>query len=523
MKIRTLLGSSLLLIACQGGWGQLHPDAPWPSLGRDYGNTRKTFLGAPTNGSLRWQYTSGGRTFSSPVVGPGGIIYFGSSSGVVAINPNGTLRWRNWTGNYSTAWSAPAIGADGTLYIIANPQDAILLAINASDGSLRWSLYLGGTNVRSSPAIGPDGRIYVTNGEISSTSYTGGYLYCINPDGTIAWRLYLDTEANGIPAFDSNGNIYVGSARHLNAISPSGTFLWRYPVFYPVQGTVAFENNRLFFTSWDAVLRCVNLSGTLEWQAVVGGVMEAGIAIDDNRLYVGSHAGEMRRYSTQGVLNWRASVGSVNSHPAVGSDGTIYLIANRGWTLYALNSQNGLTRWAYSLSLRTQYSSPAIGADGTVYVLEASTRLLAFGPLSGALQGRASLEGWSGSYEGLPVLVEFYQDGELKYEMETTLDHEGNFELDDTPVGEHEVKVRIHRSLRASVPNVHLEDGQIPEVQVYLNNGDFNGDNMVDDTDLLIVLMLFGEYAPEYDITGDDYVDDQELLIVLFNFGATGD
>ncbi len=524
MTIRNLLIVSLLVAISTSSWGQLHPDAPWPSLGKDYGNTRKTYLGAPTNGSTRWRQTYGGRTFSSPVVGPDGTIYYGTSNGVVAVRPNGTQRWVNWTNRYSTAWSAPAVSADGKLYIIANPQDAILLALDASHGTLLWSLYLGGTNVRSSPTIGPDGRIYVTNGEISPISQTGGYLYCINPDGTIAWRRYLDTEANSIPAFDPDGTIYVGSARHLNAISPNGTLLWRYPTFYPVQGTIVCMDGRIFFTSWDGVFRCVSTSGQLLWQVVVGELVESGPATDGERVYVCSpRFSELRCYSVQGVLRWRTTIGARSSTPAIGSDGTVYVMGNAHSTLYALNPQNGLPRWSYTLNLQSPYTSVAIGGDGTVYLLEATGRILAFGPLSGALRGNAGLEGWSGSYEGLPVLVEFYQDGELKYEMETTLDSEGNFQLFETPVGEHEIKVRVHRSLRGSVPNVHLETDQEPEIRVILGNGDLNGDNIVDDNDLLIVLLLFGEYSPEYDLTGDNYIDDQDLLIVLFNFGSTGD
>ncbi len=523
MRIRKLLVTGLLIGMGTSSWGQLSSNASWPSFGKDYGNTRKTDLGAPTNGSVRWQYTYGGRTFSSPIVGPDGTIYYGSPGGVVAVWPNGTRRWLNWTNQYSTAWSAPALSADGKLYIIANPQDAILLALDASNGALLWSLYLGGTNVRSSPAIGPDGRIYVTNGEVSPISQTGGYLYCINPDGTVAWRRYLDTEANSIPAFGPDGTIYVGSARHLNAIHPDGTILWRYPTFYPVQGTIVYVNNRIFFTSWDAVLRCVNPSGQLLWHVIIGGIIETGVATDGQRVYVCSNQGELRCYTINGALQWRASIAARNSTPAIGSDGTIYLIAANRVGVYAINPQNGLTRWVYFLNLSTPYSSPAIGGDGTVYVLEATSRLIAFGPLLGGIQGNTKLEGWLGNYEGLPVLVEFYQDGELKYEMETTLDSEGNFQLFETPVGEHEIKVRVHRSLRGSVPNVHLETDQEPEIRVILGNGDLNGDNIVDDNDLLIVLLLFGEYSPEYDLTGDTYIDEQDLLIVLFNFGATGD
>lgn len=520
MRNWRLIGVSLGIFGVLLGWGQLQPNAPWPSLGRDYKNTRKTTLGAATNGSIRWRYQAGGRTLSSPVVAADGTIYFGSSSGVVAVRPNGSLRWRFFNG-ISTAWSTPAIGVDGTIYIIGNPQDAILLAINPN-GTLRWSLYLGGTDVRSSPTIGPDGRIYVTNGAIP-----GGYLYAINPDGTIAWRLYLDTEANSIPCFGDDGTIYVGSASYLNAVSPGGTLLWRYPVFYPVQGTIARSGNRLFFGSWDGVLRAVNINGQLSWESLFGDIFESGPAVEEstNTVFATSRRGELRALTFSGALRWRASITARTSHPAIGADGTLYITGKDGRRIYAINPTNGLIRWEHDpvYSDLKNVCSPAIGTDGTVYYVNAVASLYAYGPLNGFLMGGATLEGWEGDYAGIPAVVQFYQDGELKYEMETTLDSEGNFTLENTPLGVHDIKVRAHRSLSKTVPSIHLEDNETPQIHVVLGNGDLNGDNIVDDADLLLVLMTYGEYNLDYDLTGDGYIDDADLLIVIFNFGASGE
>ncbi|MCX7687816.1 MAG: PQQ-binding-like beta-propeller repeat protein [Fimbriimonadales bacterium] len=497
-------------------WSQLQPGSPWPSLGKDYRNTRKTTLGAPTNGSVRWMYIEReDRARCSPVIAADGTIYYGTSTALYAVRPNGTRRWI-FSNGLSMAYSTPAIGADGTIYTIANPQDAQLVAINPN-GTLRWSLYLGGTDVYSSPAIGPDGFIYVTNGAIP-----GGYLYCIHPNGTVRWRLFLDVEVNSTPCFGEDGTIYVGSANYLNAVSPNGTLLWRYPVYYPVRSTIVRVGNRLFFGAWDSMFRAVSTSGQLVWQALLPGVHEGGGASDDAAIYVPSLTGELRKYTPSGVLQWRAGVGARYTLPAIGADGTLYVVGHDG-VFFALSSNNALLRWSYTLRRSTPISGAAIGADGTVYLVEGSGRLYAFGPLSGFLMGGADVEGWEGDYEGLPVTVQFYQEGELKYEMQTTLDEEGRFTLENTPVGVHDIKVRVHRSLTKTVPEVHLEEDRTPEIRVILGNGDLNSDNVVDDADLLMVLMLYGEYNLDYDLTGDGYVDDAELLIVLFNFGATGE
>jgi hypothetical protein len=50
--------------------------------------------------------------------------------------------------------------------------------------------------------------------------------------------------------------------------------------------------------------------------------------------------------------------------------------------------------------------------------------------------------------------------------------------------------------------------------------GNVNGDDIVDDADLLQVLFNFGSNDPAADANGDGIVDDADLLTVLFNSGA---
>ncbi|OYT74448.1 MAG: hypothetical protein CFK49_08350 [Armatimonadetes bacterium JP3_11] len=64
---------------------------------------------------------------------------------------------------------------------------------------------------------------------------------------------------------------------------------------------------------------------------------------------------------------------------------------------------------------------------------------------------------------------------------------------------------------------------QIPTL--VLVNGDVNGDNVVDDTDLLAVMFAMGQSCPSgcpEDLNGDGTVDDTDLLIVMFNIGTEG-
>jgi len=54
---------------------------------------------------------------------------------------------------------------------------------------------------------------------------------------------------------------------------------------------------------------------------------------------------------------------------------------------------------------------------------------------------------------------------------------------------------------------------------VFTVNGDINGDDVIDDADLLSVLFAFGSSDAAADLNNDGVVDDADLLTVLFNFG----
>jgi len=73
---------------------------------------------------------------SSPAIASDGTLYIGSGNhNLKAISPDGTIRWEYETGGAISA--APAIGADGTIY--AGSYDRQLYALRPDDGSLKWS------------------------------------------------------------------------------------------------------------------------------------------------------------------------------------------------------------------------------------------------------------------------------------------------------------------------------------------------------------------------------------------------
>ena len=139
------------------------------------------------NGTLRWKCNGG--TGVNPSIGNDGTIYVGSIDFLYAVYPsNGTKKWTFDLGG-NVRWSSPAISADGTILIgieVGNSNGGELIAINPN-GTERWRNRISDDGwISSSPAIAEDGKIF-----IGSTHHSGvGYLHAIG-------RRELESDAHG--------------------------------------------------------------------------------------------------------------------------------------------------------------------------------------------------------------------------------------------------------------------------------------------------------------------------------------
>ena len=228
---RTLISVFILCMLCMPvskGIAGLDNGA-WPMRGHDSRHTSQSQYIESAFGELKWQYKMGATNsyvrYSAPAIGADGTVYVGSYIGDVnAINPDGTLKWSYRTG--AQIISSPAVGADGTIYV--GSYDDYLYAINP-DGTLKWR-YQTGDSIESSPVIGVDGTIYVGSFD--------RYLYAINPDGTLKWRYYTWSEFYSSPAIGPNGTVYIGSINlGFYAISPNGTHLSSRTLSPPLSAT----------------------------------------------------------------------------------------------------------------------------------------------------------------------------------------------------------------------------------------------------------------------------------------------
>ncbi|UCG42469.1 MAG: PQQ-like beta-propeller repeat protein [candidate division WOR-3 bacterium] len=143
----------------------------------------------------------------------------------------------------------------------------------------------------------------------------------------VKWFKRIWGIAPDCPAVGPDGSVYVPAAGQIHAFGPDGNILW--------------STDRLY------------LSGA----PVVGpdGSLYA------RRQYYGPDL--LYALNPDGSVKWVDSL-DCDVPPAVGSDGTVYLVADS--SLYALNP-DGTRRWVLSDTNNAEPVSPVIGPDGTIY------------------------------------------------------------------------------------------------------------------------------------------------------------
>jgi outer membrane protein assembly factor BamB len=184
-----------------------------PALGPDgtvyVGSMDGKLYAVKSDGTLKWAFSTGGPVQSSPALAANRTVYVCSDDGnLYAVKPGGTLKWAFATGGGAYSFCSPVLGPDGTVYVGSSYSSGKFHAVNP-DGTQKWA-FKTDSAVKSSPALGADGTVYIA----SSVS-----LYAVRPDGTQKWAFWTNNAANSSPALSPDGTIYIGtSVNTLNAV-----------------------------------------------------------------------------------------------------------------------------------------------------------------------------------------------------------------------------------------------------------------------------------------------------------------
>ncbi|MEM9160042.1 MAG: PQQ-binding-like beta-propeller repeat protein [Verrucomicrobiota bacterium] len=161
-----------------------------------------------SNGTLKWELEVGGELDSSPAIDDAGIVYVGANEGkVCAIEPDGEVLWSTETPSEFGAFSrdigfisSPLITATGK--VIIGCQNHYVYCMDSSDGTIEWKFETDG--IIEGSCVEGMGRSCLVSGR-------DGYLYSLDWDGNLNWKVEVGENYYSSPCVDGMGRIYVGS------------------------------------------------------------------------------------------------------------------------------------------------------------------------------------------------------------------------------------------------------------------------------------------------------------------------
>lgn len=394
-------------------------------------------------GRVRWRFElASSYALHRPVIAPDGTVYVYDVGGnLYSLTPAGTL---NWVFNVSVTGGhyelgPPALGHDGTIYIPASlPSGGVfpggIVAVNPN-GTLKWAFPqpagTGGKSIIAGPGVGPDGNVYAV------IELGGLGAFSLTPEGVLRWndglfstrggvgfeipfdaangQFYFQTDQYSIDpqgkiyAYDFNGNlrfsaittvegqpvvapvsknVYTTTFSRLAAFSPAGDELWLFGG-YPTTNTISEPDAGPDDTAYVSInlgsLYAINPDGTQRWRMQDQGIVHGPVASPQNDLIFtgglityGNH-GNFMGTSINGERLWRIDLPDENGDAEYGQvrpmsrarftpDGdTAYISAD-----IALVSSNEHRSYFYSIDTRVdapvtpptvQITSPANGSS----------------------------------------------------------------------------------------------------------------------------------------------------------------
>jgi len=377
--------------------------ADWPMQGFNSRRTGFSSRPGPLAAELKWFYDFGYwythsqrlQDNACPVIGPDHTIYQITENYLFAFKPDGTVKWKAAV----SGRLAPALSPDGTRIYAPTSIFEGITALNAADGSTAWVYSYPGYQDASYSSLAVDG-----NGTIYIGTRLPATLYALHPNGNLKWAYtYPNSSLIGIeapPAIGPDGSVYcIVNTVGLVALNSNGAFQWSNgdnsgDYGWPTPCVLSNGTIIIAGDQYSSGIIAYNPNGVKKWERLdIGGPggFFPGVAVSEQKgiVYTARSGGKMYALDAQnGDTKWFSTVTSgenLDGSPVLASNGVIYMMGTEGH-LYAIREIDGTLLWQYQLNSSGFYwgpQSPALGADGTLYAAASGTP-----PASGNIQAR---------------------------------------------------------------------------------------------------------------------------------------
>ena len=334
-------------------------------------------------GQVRWRFqVDADYVPTRPAVGPDGTVYASDSYGhLYAVDSTGGLRWI-----FNGSGANVSVGQDGTIYV-GSTLDIVALNPN---GTVKWRFNQNpGAFILLGPNVGPDGNIYAVGIE-------GLGVFSLTPQGTLRWSL---TERYDRPIVSyqeivfgtlAQSRLYFHADRHLRAVSLNGSPIFDYSdalVNADPQPAVASDGSMYSNVSW-TMLGAFDNSGSLRWHLFdFSNVMSTPDVGPDGIVYDGQNLANLYAINSNGTIRWQYSDPGILNGPVVsprndllmigglvtyGQPGFFAAVSTTGSLIWKelLPVENGFNIWPMSRARftsdgQTAYFGMSIAGQGT--------------------------------------------------------------------------------------------------------------------------------------------------------------
>ncbi|MGA1793991.1 MAG: PQQ-binding-like beta-propeller repeat protein, partial [Thermoplasmatota archaeon] len=214
-------------------------------------------------------------------------MYFSNKSKLVCIDRDRKLLSSTELGNFS--YSTPAIMNNGT--IITTDRTGNVYSVYPN-GSIKWKVDLD-TRIYSSPVIFDRTRILIPTTDENES----GRLFMFDDIGQEIWNISFVSPIISSPSYDKNGNIFIGCFdRNVYCISGSGEEVWSFATgCHEITTPLIDGAGNIIFVSgedeWEGYCYSLDTYGKMNWKVRVDG-SSPGMTIDEKGIiYFGTKGG----------------------------------------------------------------------------------------------------------------------------------------------------------------------------------------------------------------------------------------
>jgi outer membrane protein assembly factor BamB len=280
-----------------------------------------------------------------------------------------------WTYDAGESIESSAAIVDGVVYVGSQSSD--LLAINLSDGKLKWKYQVKGGIGESSPGVA-NGVVVI--GDLMGT------IHAVNAqDGKMLWTFATMAEVKASPVIVDDKVIigsYDGSLYCLSL--KEGKKIWEFKTNGPVNATAGIAAGVAYISGCDGVLRGIRIADGKEVVAITtGSYTGASPALDRGQnVYYGTFDNNILGFNLKTQKRMWTYEDKQRQFPFYSSaaiaDGKV-IVGGRDKIVHTLNAQTGKEVWSFATRARVE-SSPAVAGgrvyigsnDGRFYVLDAA-------------------------------------------------------------------------------------------------------------------------------------------------------